>query len=259
MKKLIFIFSFFKIRKQEFPEVIDGTIEIVEKHGPVALSIQGMFSLLLVLQSKLPLLTNKAVGHPLTTVLRNQHIRMKELAGSISMQGVAIEKAAVDSMSEAVKLIVPEIRMHLSNLSRENTKVSYQQVNNFIIKLNNNDNLVSAATAIGINVTVDEMKSVVESIKVNKRLRRESKAPGRDVNKVQIKAEMVDAFYRLINSIELARIEHPTIDYAPLINELNVFLIPYQAMVKSRKSQTKTAALKITTAALSSKTDATAI
>ena len=259
MKKIIFIFSFLKIRKQEFPEVINGTIEIVAKHDPVALLIQGMFSLLLVLQSKLPLLTEKTVSHPLTKVLKKQHKRMKELASSISMQGVAVEKAAVDSQSEAVELIIPAIRMHLLNLSRENTKASYQQVNNFLLKLDTNDDLVSAATVIGISASVDEIKSVVESIKVNKKKRRETKAPSKNVNKVQIKADIKDAFYRLLNSIELARVEHSTIDYAPLINELNVFLIPYQSMIRSRKTATKTAAKAKKAIALSSKTDATAI
>jgi hypothetical protein len=63
----------------------------------------------------------------------------------------------------------------------------------------------------------------------------------------------------LVNSIELARVEHPTIDYVPLINELNVFLIPYQTMIRSRKTITKTAAKIKKAIALSSKTDATAI
>ena len=259
MKKIIFIFSFLKIRKQEFPEVINGTIEIVGKHDPVALLIQGMYSLLLVLQSRLPLLTEKTVSHPLTKVLRSQHKRMKELAASISMQAVAVEKAAVDSQSEAVELIVPEIRKHLLNLSRENTKVSYQQVNNFLLKLKTNVALVSAATVIGINASVDEIETVVESIDLNKKKRRESKAPSKSLNKAEIKAEIRDAFYRLVNSIELARVEHPTIDYVPLINELNVFLIPYQTMIRSRKTITKTAAKIKKAIALSSKTDATAI
>jgi hypothetical protein len=259
MKKIVFSISFLKIRKQEFPEIINGVIGIVNKYNPEMLFIKGMFNLLLELQSKLVLLTDKSISHPLTKVLNKQRKSRLKLVSAILMQGLAMEKAGVSSMAEAVKLIVPVIKMYFANLSRENQKVVHQEVNNFLLKLHENDALASAASTIGVTVYIDELKVITQSIDANINLRRESNSPRRIVNKALVKTEIIDSFNRLLNSIELARVEHPTLDYMPLISELNEFLVPYQSLVKSRNTLSKNAAKKATTVALSTTTTATAI
>ena len=258
MKKIILIFSFLKIRKQEFPAIIDGVIAIVQKYNPKALFIDGMFNLLVELQTSLSVLTQKALSHPLTKVLKNQRKRRLELIRAIVLQGTAVEKAAVPSQADAVSMIVPLIYRHLSNLYRENLKVIDQEVQNFLAEFKRNDTLLNAAVTIGLKVFIDELKTLEDSMAVNIVARRESKSPGRSVNKVQLRSNIIDGFSRLLNSIELAKVEHPELDYMPLINELNEFLVTYQTLVKSRTTRTKTAAQKTTTAASSTTTTATA-
>ena len=258
MKKVILLFSFLKIRKQEFPAIIDGVIAIVQKYNPKALFIDGMFNLLVELQTSLPVLTQKALSHPLSKVLKNQRKRRMELIRAILLQGAAVEKAAVPSQADAVSLILPLISRHLSNLFRENLKVVHQEVENFLAEFKQNDGLLTAAATIGVKLFIDELKALEDSMAVNVIARRESKSPGRSVNKVQLRLNIIDGFSRLLNSIELARVEHPELDYMPLINELNEFFVPYQALVRSRTTRNKTAAQKTTTAASSTTTTATA-
>ena len=258
MKKYILNFSFLKIRKQEFPAIVDGVVEIVQKYNPKTLFIEGMFNLLVELQTSLSVLTEKSVSHPLTKVLNAQRKRRKELISAIVMQGTAVEKAAVASQANAVSLIIPIINRHLSNLSRENLKVIHQEVSNFLSEFKTNDAMIAAATTMGVKVYIDELKALETTMAVNVTSRRESKSPVRSINKLQVKTNITDGLARLLNSIELVRVEHPEVDYMPLIDELNEFLAPYQVLVKSRATRTKNAAQKSTTAAMSATTSATA-
>jgi len=212
----------------------------------------------LELQTSLSVLTNKTVSHPLTKVLKTQRKRRLELISAIVWQGEAAEKAAVTSQAEAVSLVVPLINKHLSTLSRENLKVIHQEVQNFLWEFKLNDVMVSAATTIGVKLFIDELKALEDSMAVNITTRRESKSPNRSVNKVELRNNIIDAFSRLLNSIELAKVEHAELDYMPMINELNEFLVIYQALIRNRTTRSKTAAQKTTTVTSSTTTTATA-
>ena len=52
MKQLI-VYPLLKLRNDEFPDVVDFTLDIVEKHNPVELKIEGFYNRLL---EKRPLL-----------------------------------------------------------------------------------------------------------------------------------------------------------------------------------------------------------
>ncbi len=254
-----FVFnSFLRIRKQEFPEIINGTITIVAKHDPVMLLIDRMFNRLLAMQKQLPLLSEKRSSRPLTNVLKNQGSKRKELIQAIVLQVQAEEKAALASQSESVASIMPLIQMHFVNLARANQKVVYQEVNDFLGKVRTDTGLSQVVQELGINVYIDELQTLQQSISETLTARIEDQYPNRSVDKKQIKANIIEAFQQLLSFIELVVVEHDDIDCSALINELNEFLAPYQALVKSRISRSKKAATKTTTVAPSLTTNATA-
>ena len=73
-----------------------------------------------------------------------------------------------------------------------------------------------------------------------------------------LKTSIVTALTNLFKSIELARVEHPDVDYMPMINELNQLLVSYHSLIKNRITRSKNLAKK-TTVASSSTTTATAV
>lgn len=258
MTKSFVLNSFSRIRKQEFPEIINGTITIVAKHDPSSLLIDKMFNRLLALQKQLPLLSEKRSSHPLTIVLKNQRFKRKKLIQAIVLQVQAKEKAALASQSGSVASIMPLIQIHFANLARANQKVVYQEVNDFFCKVQADGELTQAAQDLGINVYIDELQTLQQSIAETLTARIEDQYPNRSVDKKQIKANIIETFQQLLSFIQLAAVEDYEKKYSALINELNEFLAPYQALVKRRISLSKKAATKTTTVAPSLTTNATA-
>lgn len=258
MTKSFVLNSFSRIRKQEFPEIINGTITIVAKHDPSSLLIDKMFNRLLALQKQLPLLSEKRSSHPLTIVLKNQRFKRKKLIQAIVLQVQAKEKAALASQSGSVASIMPLIQIHFANLARANQKVVYQEVNDFFCKVQADGALTQAAQDLGINVYIDELQTLQQSIAETLTARIEDQYPNRSVDKKQIKANIIETFQQLLSFIQLAAVEDYEKKYSALINELNEFLAPYQALVKRRISLSKKAATKTTTVAPSLTTNATA-
>jgi hypothetical protein len=258
MTKSFVLNSFLRIRKQEFPEIINRTITIAEKHDPVTLLIDKMFNRLSALQKQLPLLSEKKGRHPLTSVLNMQRSKRKELIQAIGMQVQAKEKAALASQTGSVALLMPLIQQYFDSLSRENQKVIHQEVNDFLVKVHADAGLSQAAQDLGINVYIDELQTLQQGIAETLTARIEDQYPNRSVDKKQIKTNIIEAFQQLLSYIQLAAVEEYDKDYSALINELNEFLAPYQALVKSRISRSKKAAAKTTTVAPSLTTNATA-
>jgi len=260
MKKVLVNFSFSRVRKSEFPEIMNAILDIVEKHNPVALFLVGMYNLLLELKPLLDKLTLKYDGYPNTTEFVILRARRDNLLGAILSHLSAIEKAQVTSVAQQATLAVPYLRSYLDGILIENTTVKTGRVDQLLTNLDDYDTMNAALVALGLHVYFGELKACQQSINQGESLRREIKSVRVKQNTLLAKERISNAVSNLLDSIELAKVEHTEIDYMPLINELNVLLSSKQTMLKSRITRGKNSvANKTTTVALSSTTSATAI
>lgn len=260
MKKVIVNFSFSRVRKSEFPEIMNAVLAIVEKHNPTALSIVGMYNLLLELKPLLDILTVKYDGYPVTKEFVKQRTLRNKLLSAILSHIAAIEKAEVASTAQQASLAVPYLKRYLKGITVANSKVKTGKVDQLLVSLEENAEIKTALTALGLTVYFDELRSCQQIINQGESHRREILSVRENFNSRIAKAKIAYAVSNLLNAIELARVEHTDINYMPLINELNVLLSSRQSMIKSRITRSKNSeANKTTTVALSTTTTATAI
>ncbi|MBB3187805.1 DUF6261 family protein [Microbacter margulisiae] len=255
----ILSFSYLRrIRVQEFPEVINGMIRIVEAHDPDTLLISGPYNRLVTLQAQLPLLNKRVMAHPLTQVLDTQRSRRKQLIEAVFLQVRAGKRSGDTAVSAAVASFEPVVRSFFADYSRMNQKVIYQSVSDFLAKLKNDAPLSQNAQTLGVTPFVDELNLLQQSIESNVTTRRGDWYPDRSIDKQVVKTSVTEAFRQMLSAIELAAVEHPELAYTALINELNEFFEPYQALIRSRMTRSKTSALNTKTAGVSSTTSTAA-
>ncbi len=260
LKKYIFSFSFSKVRKSEFPEIMNAILDIVEKHDPVALKIVGMYNLLLELKPLLDKLTLKYDGYPNSAELVDLRTRRDNLLGAILSHLTAIEKAKVTTVAQQAGLAVPYLRSYLDGILVENTTVKAGRVDQLLTNLDDYETMNTALVALGLDVYLDELRACQQSIDQGESLRREILSVRVKQNTLLVKEKISYAVSNLLNAIELAKVENTEIDYMPLINELNVLLSSKQTMLKSRITRSKNSiANKTKTVASSTTTSATAI
>lgn len=260
MTKVIVNFSFSRVRKLEFPEILDAILGIVEKHNPEALFIVGMYNLLLELKPLLDILTVRYDRYPIPREFADQRTMRDKLLSAILSHMAAIEKAGVASTAEQAALAVPYLKRYLVGTTTGNSTVKTGRVNKMLANLEDNAPVTTALATLGFTVYIDELKTCQQSINQNENLRRESLSSRSKATTLVAKEKISNATNNLLKAIELARLEHTDIDYMPLINELNVLLSSKQTMIKSRITRSKNSeANKTTTAASSTTTTATAI
>lgn len=258
MKKYLFSLNFSRIRKFEYPELINGVVEIVEKHNPEQLGILGMYNLLLEVLPQLDELTVSYGSHPLTADLIEYRTKRSKLIRSLLAQTTAKNKAGVSALTAHTAVALPFLQRYFSKLSATNSRILSEEVNKMLAELAKDDALKAAFTALNLTVTTDELKRIQQSIKQNVSLRRAELAGRAKADTTAITNNVSIALDNLLKAIELAKVEHSDLDYMPLVNELNGLIGNYQVLIKSRITRSKNLAKK-TTVALSPTTSATAV
>lgn len=249
-----------QLRNKEFPDVVEYSLDIVEKHNPVELKIEGFYNLALEKRPLLDVFSSKIGYGVYKPVIDDARLQRKGVILAIILQAKAAEKAGLEMLADARSKVIPWVNNHLYDLTSQNLKVINREVGDFLREYDENTELASAATALGIKVYVDTLKTLQQNLETNNAARIAENAMRRSANRKEIKTEVIFALGNLFRAIDLARVEHTAIDYTPLINELSEMLAAYQSLVKGRSTRAKTSAdNKTTTAELSTKTSPAAI
>ncbi len=256
MKNILVYIPYNRVQKLELPDIVMGTLAIVEKHDPKAMFVEGMFKLL---QEEIPNVAKLSEiynGHPLTPELIKLREQSNKIVQSILKKSGSIQN--ISSLSAQAAVIAPVVNRYLNGISRENQKAKTERVSQFIATTESDINLKTALETVGLKVYVDELVLVQQTIALNTNMRRISMSEKTIEDRSALKTSIVTALTNLFKSIELARVEHPDVDYMPMINELNQLLVSYHSLIKNRITRSKNLAKK-TTVASSSTTTATAV
>lgn len=249
-----------QLRNDEFPDVVEYVLEIAAKHFPAELKIEGFYNLLLEKRSLLDNFSEKSEPLAYKDMINDERVQRMELIRAILLHMKAADKAAIISLTDARAKVNPWVENHLADLKTQNLKVINRKTGDFLREYDENTELASAATELGVHVYVDKLKMLQQSLKTNGALRTADNATKRSVDRQSNKKELILALKNFFSAIDLAQVEHTAIDYTPLINELGEFLVTYRTLVKSRGTRAKKSAdNKATTAELSTTTSPAAI
>lgn len=261
MKKITTRISLQKAYKDELPDILSKVLDIVNKHNPSDLKIEGFYLTLLAEYQQMVLLDSKQVPHPFSVELKKLRKRRVKLIEAIVKQAISVETVDIDSQREAALLILPIVKLHLFELKRAVLYKIHKSVMDFSAELKQSTQLMAAAETIGIKVYASDLlkleDSMVEGAKEMNSSNSKRRIPA--LQKLSSRNDTINAYQNLITAIELARVSNLGIDYLPMIAELNNYLVPHQGEFKSRVTRSKTAVAKKTkTAAMSTTTSATA-
>ena len=260
MKKKIIKIPFANLKKNYFHGLVKTMLEIVKKHDPASLFIQVMFSKLEAYESSLGLFVNKVEKkHPMTDIINERYTRAKELIYALKFQMKSFQKRNFPDEEETLNTISNLLENSLGK-TIYTAKHSIKHILDQIQVLMDNDDFVTAVETMGIKKHLVEMVELNKDIETLESRKVESRVRKKMTDLPKMKGEIVECYTNLMQAIELAQVEHPEIDYKPLIIEINEFLQPYVIEIRRMKTRNQNNQIAKTKAtALSDKTSAAAI
>lgn len=241
MKKKITSVPFTKVAKMKFPALVNNVVRIVEKYDPATLHIDLMYNELVAVQPLVKTLLNVYKRHPKTESLKELRLKRRKLFMAILSQKKAIEKSNLTSQEAARVLVLPFIDEHFSNIVANDMGTQAERVSQMSDALKGNAPMAAAMADLGLKIYIDELLVLEQKIIAAEELRLQEMSKKPKMNTLIVKRQVSDALMNLLNRIQLAQIEYKELDYEPLMNELNQYLTPVGAAMKSKTTRNKNA------------------
>ena len=244
MRKFITYVSFARVVNLEFMRLVMKLVQVVAKHNPATLKIEGVYNLLVAELPKLTSLQVKSGKHPNSTELKVLRLKRRNLLVVITGKVRLLPKAQVDALNASAALVVPLLEKYLKNIVADKLNTQSEKVNELLDELDGNAAMNTALATLGLKVYIDELKTLQAAIEQQG----DSQVAKKSVKKLKvetriIRAEVSDAVSDLLNAIEIAQKENKELDYTALISEVNELLKPHQADIKTRNTRSKNALL----------------
>ena len=244
MRKFITYVSFARIGNLEFMRLVMKMNQMVAKHDPAVLKIEGVYNLLVAELPKLKSLQVKSGKHPNSMELKALRLKRRNLLVVITGKVRLLTKAQVDALSASAALVVPLLEKYLKNIVADKLNTQSEKINELLDELDGNVAMNAALTTLGLKAYLDELKTLQTAIEQTG----DHQVASKSVKKLSvetriIRSEVIDAVADLLNGIEIAKKENKELDYTALINEVNELIKPFQTDIKSRNTRSKNALL----------------
>ena len=235
-----------RMLKSEMADYVEKTIAIVENHDLESELITPMYELLSAKEPDIRLLR-------LSYGIDTERLRVSKLKGKM-MLIISAFKLKVRLLSKSnpeldMHVVQNAINQHLRHLGKcKNDKQLSQKIAGFFDMVQADDDLQTALTDFNLNDEVDNMESIYLQVEKawQKRVRLLSLRP--TVSTRVIVKGMVEAVNNLFKGVEVANListvseggePGDTIDYVPLIDELNQLSEMYSLSISIRDANNK--------------------
>ena len=205
------------------------------------------FMLKILEKNQLQLSTNYRLKGPLmsTVDVQHWHDERVRIAGSIATQMRGIAQGNLASMREEIKIAQKVVKHYLTNLRKKKKRDVEVLIDGFLREIKKDTLVSNAFTKIALMPYIEELKKASnEHYKFHKKRNTETAAKQSGDKNKAINKEAQAALRSLFNQIELGHISYPELDYVPLITHLNVDLIRFTNIIKTRDTYNKKRAQK---------------
>lgn len=210
-----------KIRKMELAQHFTRNVSIVESHDPVKLMINVAFT---NAKNALPLAGELKVHSRKFPMTKEQNAVLAKIRTTVSTLNRFVKtmerKPGTENEREALMLF-EYIQRHLKGFRHMNANEQIGLFSKMTDGLEQDPALVQAVEAVGLTLTVKKLKELKLEYETVYSSRRKALAEKEKARTLEISTELNILLRQLYSSIELASMEHPELDYKPLINELN--------------------------------------
>ena len=249
MSKSITPISLSRIPTLEYPEFTNTFVRIIDQFNTEDLFIGDPIT---VLKGRVPQLEQLKVvnkKNPESETIQSLFTRRRDIITAMLGQTRKLVKAGLGAQATQLKLVAPLMESYWSNIRTFNEKTINARMKQMLEDVETISGLKPALTLLGLNLHVDELKTIESGLFSSKEIRRKSRSEMPKVDSRQIRSFVGEAITDVVNAIEIARKAHPEVDYAPMINEINELFISYQSDIKAHTTRNRNAANKAATAA----------
>lgn len=225
-------------RTIEFPEFASDIYKVVEKHNRPELKIDEVFSMLKSAMTEVEKITVSERSHPLTAQLQTLRADIDNNLVALTTLIKGVSKIKVENINAAGLKALPVLRRFISGINRKNFFQKRKLLLLLFDEINADPDLVTALETLGLKILIDELKRDVTRIGELQSLRRESKSQAERIRNRLAIANASTAISNLFRSIEIAQKFETTVDYSPLISELNQIMADYRFTI-SKRSQSE--------------------
>lgn len=239
MGKMITPVPYSRVRKLEFPDLVNSVIQIVEEYNPETMHIADQYNLLLEVQPQLSSLVvyNKKLSE--TKELDALRLRRKNILHGLVRQTIALKKTGLNAQKLSIEIVSPFVLNYWQNLKSLNGFMITESLKQMMLAIDRDSSIKDAFTALGLMEVVNELKTIEASIGTTSRKRSKSKLKLPKMNTRQIKRDVGNALADLTEAIKLAQKAHPELNYMPMVEEINNLLETYHSKIKSRSTRSK--------------------
>jgi len=210
-----------KTRKADFKTLYESVIEIAEKYNLEELHVSETLH---KMKEALPQVNNMdelELKSPLTKKLKEICTTRDNLASSILMQLKALLKTEDDATVKAAEKLLSLADRTLTHFNRKSLTTKYAHVKQFITEIDESEELKQAVAALGMEATLNKLKDEQEMLNTTDSNRRRMKTMRKKVDRGEIKRELYRLMCYFFTAVEGAVLEYPSLNYDPLIQELN--------------------------------------
>ena len=230
--------NYSRLLKLELPILANRVITTVEKHDAETLHIKETFDLLEKTKPQILALEVRFGPHPITEDLNDLRKKRIKNAGLIISHLNLVIKQDIEAQRKLIKVVQPVVTRFLSKLSRDSDDIATENVKQFMLQIQSNEDLSEALTELEFLSYANSLQianlGLIENL-----AKRDASISQRMKSTPSISRPIHGALRNLFNQINLAKSLYPGVDYQPLIDELNVILTSYEAKINLRATLNK--------------------
>lgn len=233
---------FSQVRNLEYPGFMNDIVSIIAKHGAAKYFVEGQYNIMLGMQTELNELEVTYRKLPKTDELGIFREKRNNMISAILKQTKTLRKAGLASQTELLAFITPFVEKYMATIKDGNTKLKRERIRQLGKSFDDNTPLQDALVSLGLKMFFDELRSVQDQIDLALSEQVELLASVPKLDTKMIVKKSIKSMRNMFSAINLAILEHPTLDYSPLVNELNTYLGFYISNLRVRATSKKNAA-----------------
>lgn len=235
------------VRFTELPDLTGGVVRIVEKHNPETLKILSVYNLLKEHQTEVDKFRVAKKKHELTEEIDKLRKERETIFGALLNLMRGHKKLAPGNLRNAKATVMPHLDLYLQGILLKNNFTQMRLTKELLDAVDSSDAIRTALQDLGYITLIDELRVNYNAIVNLQNTRTETRSAKTRMDKSAIKTKATRLLTALFNTIEINQIAESSLDYTPLINELNDLLAVYRQQMLVRYKAKRTEKIKKTT------------
>ena len=224
----------YKLRNAEYLQFTTDVLRIVNINNPTALQIQAKYDALNLFKNDLETLFKKSTTNPITTEIENLDKRRDNAVSGILAVINGNSYHFDNAISNQAKTLLDYLKIYSGNIVQENYNAETATINNMISDFETKPELTAAMTALNLTAWKNELKAANTDFSTQYIARTIDLATASPDNLKSKRIESNNAFYELRNHIDAFATISPSVAYTKTINEINVLITQYNALLVGR-------------------------